>query len=39
MASKVEVIDTKAAAPQKKSFRKSLYRGIELEKLVDMNMD
>jgi len=38
MASKGEQIDT--VAPQKKkAFKKSTYRGIELEKLLDLNMD
>ena len=37
MASKTEQIDT--SAPKKKTFKKSIYRGVELEKLIDYNMD
>ena len=37
MASKAaQVIDTQ---PKKKTFKKSTYRGIELEKLLEFNMD
>ena len=41
MASKApEQVDTAAAANKsKKTFKKSTYRGIELEKLIEMNMD
>ena len=41
MASKgAEQIDTAGkTAPHKKTFKKSTYRGIELEKLIELNMD
>ena len=39
MASKGEQIDTAAQQQKKKAFKKSTYRGIELEKLLEMNMD
>jgi hypothetical protein len=40
MASKSEQIDTGAAAPtKKKAFKKSTYRGIELEKLLELSTD
>ena len=40
MASKGEQIDTGAAgATKKKTFKKSTYRGIELEKLLELNTD
>ena len=40
MASKGEQIDTGAAgATKKKAFKKSTYRGIELEKLLELNTD
>ena len=40
MTSKGEQIDTSAAAgAKKKAFKKSIYRGIELEKLLELNMN
>lgn len=40
MASKGEQIDTTAAQqPKKKTFKKSTYRGVELEKLIEYPMD
>ncbi len=38
MASKGEQIDT-SNQPKRKAFKKSLYRGIELEKLIELNTD
>ncbi len=38
MASKTEQIDT-GAGQKKKAFKKSTYRGIELEKLLELNTD
>ncbi len=38
MASKGEQIDT-SAGQKKKTFKKSIYRGVELEKLIEYNMD
>ena len=37
MASKQEQVDT--GAQKKKAFKKSTYRGIELEKLLELPMD
>ena len=37
MASKGDQIDT--TQQKKKAFKKSTYRGIELEKLLELNMD
>ena len=40
MASKGEAqIDTSEPAKQKKSFKKSIYRGVELKKLLEYSMD
>ena len=40
MASKgAEQIDTGAGQQKKKTFKKSTYRGIELEKLIEYPMD
>ena len=40
MASKgPETVDTTAVNKQKKTFRKSTYRGIELDRLLEMNME
>ena len=40
MASKGEQIDTSAVnQSKKKAFKKSIYRGVELEKLIEYNMD
>ena len=36
MTSKAQPVDTQ---PKKKTFKKSTYRGIELEKLLEVNMD
>ncbi len=38
MASKQEQVDTNAGN-KKKTFKKSTYRGIELEKLLELPMD
>jgi hypothetical protein len=38
MASKTEQINTENQ-PKKKTFKKSTYRGIELEKLIEFPMD
>jgi hypothetical protein len=38
MASKTEQVITEASK-SKKTFRKSTYRGIELEKLIEYPMD
>ena len=37
MSNKQEQIDT--SGPKKKTFKKSIYRGVELEKLIEYNMD
>ena len=40
MASKgTEQIDTAQQQKSKKTFKKSTYRGIELERLIEYNMD